>query len=1174
MLIYIVAGLTTGSIFGLAAVGVVLTYKTSGIFNFAHGALASASAFIFYFLNTQHSVPWPVAALVSIVICGPVLGLGLEIVARRLAPASLPMRVLGTVGILLTIEGLLELVYAPGPDREVGQFLPAGGFSIFGTPVGYYQVIIFAVGLVAVIGLTAFLRWSRSGLSMRAVVDNTELLDLAGTSPTRIRRYAWLIGSTAAAASGVLIAPLLPLDATSLTLLIVTAFGAAAIGGFTSLPLTYLGGLAIGIGQALLNKYIQNSTGLLGGLSSSLPFLLLFVLLIAAPRLRRPSSSARPPRTAARAWRVPPRLRTGGLGGLLVVLCLVPTFADIYITAWTELLAYTIVFLSLGLLVRVAGQVSLAQVSFMAIGVAAFSHLAVGHHWPWLLALVGAGVIAAPVGALLAIPAIRFPGLYLALATLGFGILLEQMFYGQSYMFGAFDAGLTVPTPDVPRLGLDGGDNGYYYLVLLITLAIAGLVVAISHTRLGRLLKAMGDSPTGLASCGTSINVSQVIVFALSAAIAAIGGALDGGVLGAVSGSNYQPLTSLQLFAVVMLTLGGVPWYAILAAAGTILIPQYISPSATVGYAFTLLFGVSAIIFTVTPDSGKELPERARNLIDRLFGTARPAPAVPPVADTETSGASGTAVPPLTEPVPPGAGLAVDGVTVQFGGLVAADDVTLYAAPGQITGLIGPNGAGKTTVFNACTGLARPSRGRVRLGGHAIKHAGVPSRARKGLGRTFQHLELFDSMSVRANVALGAEGRFAGRNPVGHLIATPRQLSLGRRRTADALELCGITAMADEAVGTLSTGQRRLVELARCLAGQFSVLLLDEPSSGLDAQETARFGEILRTVVDRRGVAILLIEHDMTLVNGICDQIYVLDSGKNLFQGTSAEVTASPLVRSAYLKSDQTHTAAARERVPGGSGGVAPVLALKAVDAGYGMTTVLRNVDLEVHAGQAVALLGPNGAGKTTLLRTASGILRPTAGQVALGRVDVSGLAPHRRSNLGLCLIPEGRGVFKSLSVLENLRLQLPAGQRPTEGALERAFEAFPILAARRHQLAGRMSGGQQQMLALARADLSDPKVIMLDELSMGLAPIVVDEMFAALEQLTRAGIAMLLVEQYVSRAIDLSERVILLNKGEVTYSGASSSLDEETLVGGYLGGQPPSDRPAAAGQPASEGLR
>jgi len=457
---YLVAGLTTGSIFALAAVGLVLTYKTSGIFNFAHGALASASAFLFYCLHVQHGMAWPLAAAICVLGGGPVVGFVLERVARRLALVTLPMKVLGTVGILLTIQGALELMYAPGPDREVPQFLPVStAFHLSGTPVEAYRLIIISVALVAVVALTVFLRWSRMGLAMRAVVDDPQLLDVAGTSPVRVRRLAWLIGASTAAASGVLLVPLLPLDATTMTFLVVTAFGAAAIGAFTNLPVTYLGGLAIGVAQALLQKYFINSTGLSGGLAASLPFLVLFVLLLAAPRLRRPSTATFLQRTGTSSWRPPTALQVLGIVGLLVVLILVPQFGELHIADWTRFLAYTVLFLSLGLLVRMSGQVSLAHVSFMAIGAAAFSHLAVDHHWPWFAAVIVAGLIAAPIGALLAIPAIRFPGLYLALATLGFGILLQQMFYAQSYMFGALGLGIPIPRPHLSWLNL-ASDNG------------------------------------------------------------------------------------------------------------------------------------------------------------------------------------------------------------------------------------------------------------------------------------------------------------------------------------------------------------------------------------------------------------------------------------------------------------------------------------------------------------------------------------------------------------------------------------------------------------------------------------------------------------------------------------------------------------------------------------------
>jgi ABC-type branched-subunit amino acid transport system ATPase component/branched-subunit amino acid ABC-type transport system permease component len=915
MLPFIVAGLTTGSIFALAAVGLVLTYKTSGIFNFAHGALASASAFLFYFLHVQHGVAWPLAAALCVGAGGPVLGFILERVARRLAAATLTMKVLGTVGILLAIQGGLELLYPPGTSRAVPQFLPVNSsFDIAGTPVGAYRVIIFAIVLIAVFVLTAFLRWSRTGLAMRAVVDDPQLLDVTGTSPVRVRRFAWFIGASTAAASGVLLAPLLPLDATTMTFLVVTAFGAAAIGAFRNLPLTYLGGLAIGVGQALLQKYFISSTGLTGGLSASLPFLVLFVLLLVAPRLRRPSPATFLQRTRASSWRPPWTVQLFGIVCLLAVLAAVPQFGELHIADWTSFLAYTILFLSLGLLVRMSGQVSLAHISFMAIGVAAFSHLAADHHWPWLAAVIVAGLIAAPIGALLAIPAIRFPGLYLALATLGFGILLQQMFYSQSYMFGALGLGIPVPRPHLSWLDLDS-DKGYYYLVLAITVVVAVLVVMINRSRLGRLLRAMADSPAGLGACGASINVSRVLVFCLSASLAAIAGVLDGGSLGIVGGSSYQPLVSLQLFALIMLTVGQAPWYAVAAAAAQILAPAYISASVTVSYALTALFGVGAILFSVSPASSRELPPPVRRAIDRLvpsrglrrwgrpIRSAAPADAASDSRSSDAAAAASFA----------GPGLRVAELSVWYGGVLAADEVSLVAEAGKITGLIGPNGAGKTTVFNACSGLIRPSSGTMQLDQRSLGRLGPPARARRGLGRTFQQMELFDSLSARENVALGCEGGYAGWNPVNHLFTRRSQRDEVRQRTAWAIELCAISGFADEPVGALSTGQRRLVELARCAAGRFHVLLLDEPSSGLDRVETERFGEILTRVVAERRAGILLIEHDMALVNRICDYIYVIDFGKPIFQGTAGEVGASVAVRAAYLGDEDSAAMRAAE---------------------------------------------------------------------------------------------------------------------------------------------------------------------------------------------------------------------------------------------------------------------
>lgn len=251
-----------------------------------------------------------------------------------------------------------------------------------------------------------------------------------------------------------------------------------------------------------------------------------------------------------------------------------------------------------------------------------------------------------------------------------------------------------------------------------------------------------------------------------------------------------------------------------------------------------------------------------------------------------------------------GLDLRVSELTIRFGGNVAVDCVSFEAPPGRVTGLIGPNGAGKTTTFNACSGLLRPSAGQVFLGRKDVTRWATAARAQLGLGRTFQRMNLFDSLTVEQNVALGREARLAHNRPHRQLWCSPGERRQVRQASEDALELCGLGDVRSEIAGVLSTGQRRLVDLARVLAGGFSMLLLDEPSSGLDSMETVRFGQIVAQVAAERGCGVLLVEHDMSLVMSICDYLYVLDFGKMIFQGTPDEVRASDTVRAAYLGSE------------------------------------------------------------------------------------------------------------------------------------------------------------------------------------------------------------------------------------------------------------------------------
>ena len=228
-------------------------------------------------------------------------------------------------------------------------------------------------------------------------------------------------------------------------------------------------------------------------------------------------------------------------------------------------------------------------------------------------------------------------------------------------------------------------------------------------------------------------------------------------------------------------------------------------------------------------------------------------------------------------------------------------------------------------------------------------------------------------------------------------------------------------------------------------------------------------------------------------------------------------------------------------------------LELSAVTAGYGRATVLRGVSLTVPQGKTVALLGANGAGKTTLLRTAAGLLRPTAGEIRLGGERIEQLPEHARSRFGLCLVPEGHAIFRSLTVRENLAMY--AGGHDVDSAVERAATAFPVLGQRLTQPAGTLSGGEQQMLALSRALIVDARVILADELSLGLAPVIVDEIFQVVDSLRSEGRSLLIVEQFVSRALDIADYVYILHKGTVAFVGEPGQCrQDERLFAQYVG--------------------
>ncbi len=590
LLPFVVIGITFGSVYAIAGMGLVLTYKTSGVFNFAHGSIAAIAGYAFYEMRQLHGLPWPLAAIVCVLVVGPLLGVVFERLARTLGEQPLTMRIVATVGLLGAITGFVTVRYGSALI-QVSPYLPTRNVRLVGVNFGVDQLITSAVAVVLAIGLYVFFRVSRLGLAMRAVVEDPSLVAIGGISPARVRRWAWILGSTFAALSGVLLAPIYGLEANVLTLVVVYSFGAAAIGAFSSLPLTYLGGIGIGIAARLSTKYIGDVEWL-AGLPASLPFIVLFVALLVLPKRTLVDASQAQARVAvARASTIPIGVRRAGLALLGIALVVIPHVVGAKLPVYTNALIFVILYLSFRLLVRTSGQVSLCHATFAAVGASTFAHLA--GDLPWLVALGLAGLVVVPVGAIVAIPAIRLSGLYLAIGTFGFGILAEQLIFPRAFMFGRLGT-LQAPRPALPLVDRTT-DIGFYYVVLAVVLAAALLTAAIHRGRLGRLLAVLAQSPTALITNGASANTARVLVFCLSAFTAGIAGALFASQFQSISGAGFNSFQSLQWLTI--LVLAGTSRYgaAFLAAFLTAVLPSY-GTSDQAAYA-PVLYGIAVVAY-------------------------------------------------------------------------------------------------------------------------------------------------------------------------------------------------------------------------------------------------------------------------------------------------------------------------------------------------------------------------------------------------------------------------------------------------------------------------------------------------------------------------------------------------------------------------------------------------
>ena len=912
----VLLGVIKGVTYGLLAVGLVLIYRTNRIINFAHGQIGAFGAAFFSLAAVRWHVPYWIAFVLALVVAA-LCGAGAETaVVRRLRSAPRLMSIVASLGIgqvLVVFAVLINAASTAGSTYPQPAGLPSftvGALRV--TPA--YSGMLFLSPLV-VIGIAIFFKRSRFGLGIRAAAANPEAARMSGIFASRMSSMAWAIAGALSAFTAVLTAPTegyVGGDTFGPELLL-RAMAAAVIARMQSLPLALAGGIGLGVIEEMLRWNYPRS-----GLVEPALFVVILVALL-LQRQRGGRDEEKGSWAAVQALRPLPRqlqqlpavrLLGPGLGLLgLVVLALLPLFITNSLSAtFTAMMGFAIVGLSIGLLTGLGGQLTLGQFAVASIG-AVISFQVSSRIGEFPLALLYAGLGAGLVSVVVGLPSLRIRGLMLTVTTLGFALATPAWLLGQPWMLGTGrDPGKPTGWPFGP---LDTG-HSYFYFALVIFALMVLLARNVRRSGFGRLLVAIRDNEDNARAFTVRASVVKMQGYMLSGFIAGIGGATLGHSLSRLDATAF-PVTA-SILVVVMTVLGGVSVLVgpIIGAVWVLGLPLIDIGNiglfaSNVGILIVILTWPGGLIQAIDP-----LRLRVVRAIGRWQGVDvaldEPAVAAPSAEAARPErpslahvrDRSRGAVPARRRPTRGTTLLEARGLSKRFGGVVAVRDVSLRVRAGETVGLIGPNGAGKTTTFELLGGFARPDAGRVIFDRRDVSSLGPEGRAQLGLIRSFQDAALFPTMTVRETVMLAME-RVA---PTGFLssVMGVTVAERGKARRADELvALMGLDAYRDKQIQELSTGTRRITEIACLVALEPVCLLLDEPSSGIAQRETEALGELLLDLKRELDLTLVVIEHDIPLIMGISDRIVAMADGAVIAEGTPDVVRRDPAVVDAYL---------------------------------------------------------------------------------------------------------------------------------------------------------------------------------------------------------------------------------------------------------------------------------
>jgi len=906
---YVFRGFIEGLTYGMVALGLVLIYKASGAVNFAQGQFGAFGALLMTIISHNYGVPIGIGLPIAI-LCGAVLGGVTELlVVRRLFYQPRLLLLVATLGISQLI---IYLEFRLPQPKNRGARLPYPELIRFNKPVqigpvsirGDQLAVLIVVPIVCA-ALAYLLTRTKFGLRVRASADNSSAASLAGISVKMVSTQVWVLAGVLSAISAVLFGPLSSEQATATgnslgATLLLKALTAAMVGGMESFPLALAGGIGIGIVETII-KLNSRSAG-----SEYIFFfvLLLILVLVRGTKAREEGGWAMPKLRAVNrdlANMTAARWLARGLILLIVGAALLRGMtlhhgADFQ--RYSIVLIYMIVALSSTVLTGWAGQLSLGQFAFVGVGVYATGYY--GQRLPYPVALVLGVAWGIGIAIVIGLPALRLKGLNLAIITLGFQLLCVFWLFNVKKLNNGSGQSMKLVKHKFFGWDVTNDKKAQYFIILAFVLLVAYVVTMFRRSGIGRSVIAVRDNENSAAAFTVSPVRAKLLAFAVSGGIAALAGGLYAGVFREFSSQFVQADESFRIVSIAVV--GGVS-SVIGAIMGSFVVQGL--PAIFNGNDQIKLFASSIGMLIIIMYFPGGLISIVQNLRDLLYGWIARRTGYQPRARR-----AGVVVSQLsTRPKEVAAGvlpLKTEDVTVRFFGRPATADVSIIVHPGEVVGLIGTNGAGKTTFMNAVSGFL-PSTGHIEVFGTRVDHLPGYRRARLGVGRAFQNAKLFGALTARetVEVALEARSRSLLIPSILFLPPSPFQEARKRREADEIIDYLGLGRHADTPVAELSTGTRRIVELASLIALDAKLLLLDEPTAGVAQKETEAFGPLIRSVQRELGSSILIIEHDMPMVMAISDRIYCLEAGAVIAEGTPMEVRNDPRVIASYLGTDE-----------------------------------------------------------------------------------------------------------------------------------------------------------------------------------------------------------------------------------------------------------------------------